>query len=181
MAEPSEPPNSRRAARRARALPPSQNTLYRILVDHAAMGLPCPSNASLAAELGVILERSVSDFLAVLVRRGLIVVETPLAHRQVTIVATGQTTAPAIRPGSARGSGDTVHRAINRRANDRLKRARARMARMESEEEDRAEAKPQPSTDGSMQPWDRDWYDGLDDDARTWQQEVDKKLEGQAA
>lgn len=73
---------------------PHERVVYNMLRKAAERGDECPSNAVLLTAMGFTSQRMASETVAKLEARGLIAVERTKSARRVTIVSTGEQTAP---------------------------------------------------------------------------------------
>lgn len=73
---------------------PYERVVYNMLRKAAERGDQCPSNAVLLAAMGFTSARMASETVAKLEARGLIAVERTKTARRVTIISTGEQTAP---------------------------------------------------------------------------------------
>ena len=75
-------------------------TTYAMIVEAARTGQPCPTNGEVAQKVGVFSRSCAQDAFKTLELRGLITVERPAGNKRiVTVVETGQSTAPTIAGG----------------------------------------------------------------------------------
>lgn len=87
-------PHRGRFAKRATGRRCAERLIYKLLVEAARRGAPCPTNAELAARVGLSGAVAASYRMRRLVAAGDIAVEepSPLERRVVTIMATGKQT-----------------------------------------------------------------------------------------
>lgn len=71
---------------------------YRILQEAGHKGLPCPTNAEIAEQLGVRSIGTTSNYVSDLEKRGLIEVERTSRTREILVVASGKRLRSAQKP-----------------------------------------------------------------------------------
>jgi hypothetical protein len=89
-------------------LSPTERAVYHQLGKIASTGAPCPGDGELAAMIGMRSHRAATEALRILQNKGWIMVDRVGAHRTVTIVTTGKSTAAAPPPGPAETQADRV-------------------------------------------------------------------------